>query len=100
MKTCTKCGESKPLDSYRMRSNSTTHYNTCRACEAAANAARKRADPEAQREKDRAYRAANPELFNRLNREYYERVKETRKPQMIEYNKRRRRNASTSPSDV
>lgn len=45
-KTCTKCGESKPLDQYIFRRDTGKLRGVCRSCQYAANRKRYREDPE------------------------------------------------------
>ena len=61
-KTCTGCGESKPLDAFYKRSRSKDGHNPrCRACCAVANAKWRAEHSEEKRRSDREYAAAHKE---------------------------------------
>lgn len=87
LRTCTKCGEAKPLEDYYFREG--RPYGCCKECAIAAmrvrqatpEARRRRrereqelraADPERYTAKSRAYRAANREAIAERDRAYFE----------------------------
>lgn len=87
MKTCTKCGETKPLDEFGRYWKGAYECikSSCRRCTSRDNARRlaerRTADPafrEAARRRARAYRAANRERFRERDREYYAAHREER----------------------
>lgn len=72
MKTCTKCGDTKPHGDYhknrRMRDGLTTQ---CKACQREYARQYRAANAERRREYDRQWRAANPDRKREHNRQYY-----------------------------
>jgi len=67
-KVCKTCGERKPVDEFYMqkRPNGKKYAQSrCKRCVCAAMAARRNADPETDRARSRAYKAANPEIIRR-----------------------------------
>ncbi len=62
MKTCNKCGAVKPLSEfYRMTGMRDGHRNECKACNLAAQAAKRHADPGPNRERALRWKRENPE---------------------------------------
>lgn len=62
MKTCKKCGVTKPLtEFYRMAGMRDGHRNECKACNLAAQAAKRHADPRPNRERALRWNRDNPE---------------------------------------
>ena len=81
VKTCSSCKEAKPLELFRRLSRSKDGYTgRCKACigikDKQYNAAL--SDETRNRRKDqiRAWKIKNPEIVNKLRRDYYERNKE------------------------
>ena len=73
MKRCTKCGVVKPLsDFYEVSGTRDGHRNDCKPCNLEAQAARNRANPEANRKRARQWELANPDRVARRNRQYRE----------------------------
>ncbi|HEX7165502.1 MAG TPA: endonuclease VII domain-containing protein [Acidimicrobiales bacterium] len=71
MKTCVKCGETKPLDAfYRMAGMRDGYRNDCKACNLAAKAQRHRENPGPARERVRAWQLANPDKVRAKQAEY------------------------------
>lgn len=71
MKRCTKCGESKSRsDFYKMPGMRDGHRNDCITCNLAAQAKRRAADPETNRERVRQWQRANPERVKAKQAEY------------------------------
>lgn len=69
MKRCIKCGTVKPLsDFYKASGTRDGRRNDCKPCNLATQAAR--LDPEANRERARQWRRANPERAARRQHEY------------------------------
>ena len=64
MKTCTKCGETKPLSEfYAMKGMRDGHRNDCKSCNLAAKAERYRRNPEPARERTRQWQRDNRERY-------------------------------------
>ena len=62
MKTCKKCGELKPLESfYKAKNCADGHNGSCKICRASQNAAWANANPEKASARDRKWKKANPE---------------------------------------
>jgi 5-methylcytosine-specific restriction endonuclease McrA len=83
MKTCTKCGETKPLDAFALNRRNKTdgRHARCKSCSAEYYAANRERNAESRREYARqyyqanrakvdAYRAVNREKLNDYQREY------------------------------
>ena len=69
MKRCRICGETKPLsDFYAMRGMRDGHRNECKACHAAARAARYRADPAKEIARVRKWQQDNSERLSEYRR--------------------------------
>lgn len=72
MKTCTKCGLTKPLDMFYRRAASKDGLQAhCKSCAAARQAAYRSANRETIAAKDAAYQAANPEKCAARNAAYH-----------------------------
>lgn len=75
MKTCSKCGQIKPLDEfYKDRSTHDGYWRTCKEC-ARGYQRQRRADPEVAergREVNRQYHKAKREQITRRKREYFQ----------------------------
>jgi hypothetical protein len=62
MKTCTKCGETQPLDCFHKYAQSPDgHKPRCKRCNTAAAVAYQHSNPDRRKAKDAAYRARNRE---------------------------------------
>ncbi len=71
MKQCTKCGVVKPLDEFdKAAGTSDGHRDDWKPCNLAAQAGRIRLNPEANRERARQWRLANPERAAARQKEY------------------------------
>jgi 5-methylcytosine-specific restriction endonuclease McrA len=71
-KTCTKCGETKPLGAFsRDRSRRDGLQPWCKSCKAASNAAYRVADPNQARARDAARRLASVEQIKASHAAYY-----------------------------
>lgn len=65
MKTCSKCGDSKPFDQFnKMTASADGRQRWCKACIAARNKAYREENPEADRERQRKWRDANRDQHN------------------------------------
>ena len=74
-KTCTKCGESKPLDEYSKRKSSPDGVRPyCKACANAYNARYRAANRDSILEWQRGYRVTNSERIRADKAEYYRRA--------------------------
>jgi hypothetical protein len=71
MKTCRKCGETKPItDFYAMAGMRDGHRNECKACNLREKAERHRLDPQPARDRVKAWQAANPERVRERQQQY------------------------------
>ncbi len=71
MKRCTKCGEVRPTSEfYKAAGTRDGRRNDCKPCNLAAQAARNRLDPDANRERARLWRSANPDRVAEKQRAY------------------------------
>jgi hypothetical protein len=71
VKTCRKCGETKPLSEFYAMSGMRDGYrNDCKACNLTAKARRYEANPEPTKERVRRWQQENPERVNRYRREF------------------------------
>lgn len=71
MKTCRKCGESKPLeDFYAMAGMRDGHRNECKACNLRAKAERHRRNPEPARVRAKQWARDNPERVAARTQKY------------------------------
>ena len=71
-KTCTKCGEEKPLTEYPVRKDSKDGFrNDCKVCKASHLKAYCQENRESLLAKRKAYRQANHEMIKRKKREAY-----------------------------
>lgn len=61
MKTCSKCGETKPVDSFRQRPDRGTPNAACKACDSRAAMDYAKAHPEGKRSADKRYASAHAE---------------------------------------
>ncbi|ODR06427.1 hypothetical protein BHQ21_11600 [Mycobacterium sherrisii] len=95
MKTCTKCGETKPLDAFhRDQRKPDGRQAQCKNCRNAGTAAYQRAyrtaNAEAISERDRAYRAANRVAIAEYRRAYRAANREILADQMRTYRQEKR----------
>lgn len=75
-KTCTGCGEAKPLDAFsRHPRGRDGRHPRCKACKAARERERRREDPTYEREVARRYKARNPEKAREVARKTSRRQK-------------------------
>ena len=71
-KTCSKCGEEKPLDEFcRHKGRKDGLSSECKACCVARSVARRKNNPEICKKNDRLYRARHPEKMKAQTRRYY-----------------------------
>lgn len=76
-KECTKCGEVKPLDDYRLQPKGKFgRHSICRLCEAKHRNRYRAENPEKRREGDRVYREKNREKRLEQSRRYREENRE------------------------
>lgn len=68
---CTKCGQTKPMDSYNIRKNRGQPYRQCRDCMAARRWYVK--NPERQKELNKSWQERNPERIRAIWREMVDR---------------------------
>lgn len=88
LKTCTKCGKSKPATAeffYSHKETSDKLRPDCKACLLARSRARYEANKERAAETSRAWYQANKEKMAEYNREYYQANKEKMKEQSREW---------------
>lgn len=92
MKTCRKCGASKPLGMFhRMTASSDGHHTQCKACKTSYAALWYAANRDVQLAKQRVYRKANPgrmQQWREANPDYY-RDRERRLAEDPDYRKSR-----------
>ena len=70
MKTCSKCGQTKPLDEFRSQAAGKFGVTSaCRQCELELARKRYEANREQVLERQRKYREADPEKYRRMTRE-------------------------------
>ena len=97
VKTCSKCGEPKPLDDFHRAANMRDgHRNECKACFKAA--AKARYNSEVAVARVRRWQAANPERFAAYQAEYRNRPERKRKMRDLYY--RRTHGMSADEVDV
>jgi len=71
MKTCSKCGVEKELSEFdRDKSRSSGFDHRCKVCASEKNRKWRAENPEKVREKNRKWRAENPEKVRELRRKY------------------------------
>jgi hypothetical protein len=71
VKTCTACGQSKPIDQfYRAAGMADGHRSDCIPCNLAAKKARTALDPQANRDRVRRWQLDNPERYRAKQLEY------------------------------
>jgi hypothetical protein len=74
-KRCKKCGDEKSLDAFYMHPRMTDgRLNTCKRCCSDAAEARRKANPEIQLSRQRAWREAHPEAWEERKRKNRERM--------------------------
>lgn len=99
-RTCNTCQQRQPLENFpRDKNGSRGHRTCCKICHSAKQTARYQADPEPHKSRLRQYRADNPDLMRRLDRERYEREREQRIAYAIDAVHRRRALLATVPCD-
>lgn len=77
MKSCTKCGELKPLSQFSKRTRSKDGYDPwCKSCKSLASARYRGENQDRLREYYREFYAANREARLNLQKEYYKRNRE------------------------
>lgn len=90
MKTCTKCGEDKPLDEFKRDVRyKGGRVNWCRCCLREYNRQRRKANPEKARDAARRYWARNVEKERERGRRYYAENREKEATRHREYAARR-----------
>lgn len=88
MKTCSKCGDPKPLSEFYPHSGCRDgRHPACKRCHIKASVARQRADPEAARERSRRWRERHPEEANRRPREWAKNNPEKHRAQQAKWRK-------------
>lgn len=89
LKPCCRCGDSKPLtEFYADRRAVDGLFSACKSCTRSAEKARKDADPEKVRRRQRLYRAANLEKCRSLDRARHKRDRIKRNANTKEWAKR------------
>jgi 5-methylcytosine-specific restriction endonuclease McrA len=73
VKTCTKCGETKPHADYSRLKATGKLVAWCKACKSAATRAWVRGNPDRAKERARIWAAENPEQSKAIKRRYYHR---------------------------
>ena len=64
MKTCPKCGESKPIGQfYKSKNRTSGRKSYCKSCDHAISEAWKKANPQRARELHARWNSANPEIY-------------------------------------
>lgn len=86
MKTCTKCGETKPLDCFSRDSSKNDGLRTqCKDCRSAVDAANYRASRSKRLAQVAAYKEAHPDRVKRSNAESYRKNKSRRTVTYLDY---------------
>lgn len=87
-KTCNKCFEVKPLDSFRNQERGKLGKRAeCRACEYLKHKVRYLNNPQARRDIEKRYRQRSPEVFARKDKKYYEANRDRVRKNTIEWRK-------------
>ena len=77
MKTCIKCGETKPFaEFYKRKDSKDGHRNDCKACRAEVEQQWHQKNKEAIKERTRRYHQENREAINERHRRYYQENRE------------------------
>jgi hypothetical protein len=75
-KTCSKCGETKPLDRFTTNPNGRFgRHSRCRDCQSSQQKRARLDDPERMRGYSKRYKAANPDKVKAASKSHYERTK-------------------------